>query len=205
MPVSSSLVRIEPQGGVALRLAARQRLCIVDPYGEQVADVALFDASDVRDAFSPGRTMDYNESLRLGVGDILYSHRSVALARVVEDTVGVHDLLLAPCSEAMFARRGELAHRSCHENLTEALKPFGIPSEMVAATVNVFMNVRVEADGHIAILPPRSRAGDVFAFEALCNLIVGITACSSERTNNGRCKPICFAVVEPSGALPERT
>lgn len=192
MPISSALVEIAAQTGVALRLRRGGILRIVDACGEQVADLALFCESGPNDSFSPGRTMDYNESVRLPLGAVLYSQSSVAMARVVEDTVGVHDLLLAPCSAAMFARRGQSPHPSCHENLSAALEPFGIQRDLVVATLNVFMDVRVDAGGAISIHPPASPPGASFALEAIEDMIVGISACSSELTNNGRCKPIYY-------------
>ncbi len=209
MPVSSARLRIAAQSGISLRLSRGDILRIVDPGGEQVADVALFSARDVRDGFSPGRTMDYNASVRLGLGHVLYSQRSAPLARVVEDRIGVHDFLLAPCSAAMFARRGESPHPSCHENLAAALASYGIADDDVTATINVFMNVRIAPDGAVKILPPRSRPGDAFALEALDDLVVGLAACSSELTNNGRCKPIEYDVAVLAGGTsvppcPER-
>ncbi len=188
------MTRLEPQTGTAVVLRAGETLRIVDPCGEQVADVAIFSLADPRDSFSPGRTMDYNERLVPQIGDMLYSHRSTPLMRVTADTVGVHDLLLAPCSGTMFARRGELDHRSCHENLYSALEPFGLDSDDVAATLNVFMDVRVEQNA-IRLYPPPSKAGDSFELTAEIDCIVGVAACSSELTNNGRCKPICFSVI----------
>jgi hypothetical protein len=57
------------------------------------------------------------------------------------------------------------------------------------------MNVAIEEDGGIKLGAPASAAGDFIKLEALCDLAVGIAACSSERTNNGRCKPICYSVL----------
>src|SRR5581483_672495 len=188
--LSSTVVEIAAQSAVAMHLRQGDTLRIVDVHGEQVADLALFAAADLRDCFSPGRSIDYNESIRVLRGDTLYSHNSVELARVVGDVVGVHDLLLAPCSEAMFERRGELAHPSCHANLVAVLQEFGIESDAVTATLNVFMDVRVGADGKITIHPPPSRPGDAFAILALQDLVVGVSACASEKTNNGTCKPL---------------
>lgn len=200
MSISSTLVKIEAQSGVAVGMKAGDLLRIVDPCGEQVADVALFDARAPSDGFSSGRTMDYNSRLKLRVGDTLYSNAGVALARVVEDTVGVHDMLLAPCSDAMFARRGQFGHPSCLRNLVGALRPFGIDAHAIASTLNVFMDVRIDEDGNIVISPPPSRAGDVFTLEALTDLSAGIAACSSEVTNNGRCKPMAYQLITaPAG------
>ncbi len=193
MSVQSAIVEVPAQTGCARRLHLGDALRIVALHGEQVADLALFNGDDPSDSFSPGRTIDYNESIRIAKGDLLYSHRDAALARVIEDSVGVHDMLLAPCSEAMFARRGELDHRSCRENLAAALCLAGIPAGAPIATLNVFMDVRIDADGKIRLYPPRSQAGDSFAILALRDLIVGVAACASEKTNNGRCKPIGIA------------
>jgi uncharacterized protein YcgI (DUF1989 family) len=162
--------------------------------------LALFCKADVAESFSPGRTIDYNQRIGLGVGDVLFSQRSSELAAVVADTVGVHDMLLAPCSEQMFARRGEHGHRSCHANLSAALEPFGVSPDAVTATLNVFMDVPVDRHGTVSIRPPASKAGDRFELQAVRDLIVGISACSSERTNDGRCKPIGYVVRQTSGA-----
>jgi uncharacterized protein YcgI (DUF1989 family) len=194
MSVSQDLIHIPAQHGSALRLRAGDTLCIVAVESQQVSDLALFDASDIRDSFSPGRTIDYNESLDVTVGSVLYSHRSARLAEVVEDTVSVHDMLLTPCSSAMFERRGEPKHRSCHENLYTSLAQFGIGPDDVVATLNVFMDVRVGVDRKISIYPPPSKPGDRFAIRALRDLVVGITACSSEVTNAGSCKPVSYEV-----------
>ena len=193
MSVSPEVVRLEAQTGTALVLPAGSRIRIVDIEGEQVADIALFARYDRGDSFSPGRTMDYNERLVPQIGDVLYSNRSTPLARIAADTVGVHDLLLAPCSRAMFERRGETDHASCHQNLSQALAAFGLDEDDVLATLNAFMDVRVEGNA-IKIYPPPSRAGDYVELQAETDLVVAISACSSERTNNGRCKSIGYSV-----------
>lgn len=195
MPVPAPFVEIRAQSAVALRLQRGDVLHIVDPYGEQVADLAIFNAVTRSDAFSSGRTIDYNQSLSVSTGSVLYSNAGAELARIVDDSVGVHDILLAPCSGEMFARRGEFQHKSCHANLSSALSDFGIASDRITATVNVFMSVAVQTGGVITLGPPASSAGDFIKLEALCGLVVGVAACSSELTNNGSCKPIRYALL----------
>ncbi|HXM06676.1 MAG TPA: urea carboxylase-associated family protein [Candidatus Acidoferrum sp.] len=193
MSISTTL--LAPQTGTAVRLHRGQVLAIISPTGGQVADLALFDAANVLESFSPGRTIDYLERIKLGIGDSLYSQCDNELAAITRDDVGVHDMLLAPCSRAMFARRGQLDHASCHANLTESLAPFGIGPLAIVATLNVFMDVRVDTEGHVTIHPPPARAGDRFELRAQRELIVGITACSSELTNAGRCKAIAYELI----------
>jgi uncharacterized protein YcgI (DUF1989 family) len=55
--------------------------------------------------------------------------------------------------------------------------------------------------GELRILPPRSRAGDHLLLRAEMDLIVGITACSAELSNNGRFKPVDVEVHSLTEAL----
>lgn len=168
---------------------------VVDPQGEQVADLVAFAAGDPREALSNGRTFDYAETIRLTTGHVLYSNRSRPLLTIVRDDVGVHDFLLTPCSrdtwrlcygDALDDRPG------CHGNLAAALAPFGIEADAIPTTFNLFMNVVLDDAGRLAVRPPRSRAGDEIALRAERDLIVGLTACSALLSNNGRFKPIRY-------------
>jgi uncharacterized protein YcgI (DUF1989 family) len=106
--------------------------------------------------------------------------------------VGRHDFLLTPCSPETFTilYRTSGHHPSCFENLVVNLAPFGIAPDAIPTTFNVFMNVEVGPTGELAILPPRSRAGDYLLLRAEMDMLVGVTACSAELSNNGTFKPI---------------
>jgi uncharacterized protein YcgI (DUF1989 family) len=189
---------IEPRSGVAFVLKRGERLKVIDPQGEQVADLVAFNRDDTRDALSSGRSIDYASKLFLGVGDQLYSNRSNVLLDIVEDTVGRHDFLLSPCSAEMFRiiYRDDQPHRGCFGNLADALQRFGIGADAIPTAFNVFMNVQV--DGHsgvISVQPPLSRAGDFIVFEAKTNLVIGLTACSAGQSNNFSYKPIHYEVI----------
>ena len=51
-----------------------------------------------------------------------------------------------------------------------------------------------QQDGKLSVDPPLSRAGDHILFEAQMDLIVGLTACSAEDSNNGSFKPIHYSI-----------
>ena len=199
MSVSTGhLIEIAPCSGVAFRLGRGAALRVVDPCGRQVADLVAFAADDRREALSNGRTFDYAGTVRLTTGHVLYSNRSNALLSIVRDDVGVHDFLLTPCSrdtwricygDATDERPG------CHGNLAKALAPYGIGADDVGTAFNIFMNVHLEADGRLTILPPLSRPGDAIELRAERDLIVGLTACSAPKSNNGRMKPIRYAIL----------
>jgi uncharacterized protein YcgI (DUF1989 family) len=185
-------LHLEPQTGTGLIVKRGQRLEIVDPLGEQVSDLVSFAEADPAEWLSSGRTIDYANTIYLTAGHILYSNRSRPMWTIVEDTVGRHDFLLTPCSPETFTILYKTAghHPSCFENLVRGLAPFGIAPDAIPTSLNVFMNVDVLPSGELRILPPRSRPGDRVVLRAEMDLIVGVTACSAELSNNGRFKPI---------------
>ena len=190
-------LEIAPRSGVAFTLERGQRLTVIDPHGEQVADLLAFNRHDIAEVISSGRSLDYASRLFLTTGDALYSNRSSVMLRIVGDTVGRHDFLLTPCSADTFRiiYHDQHPHRGCFGNLAEALAPFGIDADRIPTAFNVFMNVTVDADtGALTVLPPKSRAGDRIVFEAEQDLIIGLTACSAPQSNNYAFKPIQYEV-----------
>jgi len=189
---------LEPQTGVGFLLKCGQLLKIIDPQGEQVSDLTAFSHADSSEWLSSGRTIDYANTIYLTAGHILYSNRSRPMFTIVEDTVGRHDFLLTPCSpetfQIIYDEHGY--HPSCFENLATNLASFGIKPDMIPTTFNIFMNVIVLPSGELRIDPPPSRAGDYILLKAKTDLIVGVTACSAEKSNNYSFKPIDVEVYE---------
>jgi uncharacterized protein len=183
---------LEPQTGTAFEITRGQFLRIIDPRGEQVSDLTSFSSSDTREWLSSGRTIDYANTIYVTTGHTLYSNRSRPMWTIVHDMVGRHDFLLTPCSPETFGILYGIAghHPSCFENLWRSLDPFGIAPDEIPTTLNVFMNVEVLPSGELRILPPRSVAGDSLVLRAEMDMIVGVTACSAELSNNGSFKPI---------------
>lgn len=188
---------IPSQKGAAFKLKVGQCLKVIDPLGEQVADLFCADEESLEDTLSGGRTIDYNESIYIKPGHFLYSQSGKKLLCVSSDTSpGKHDLLVTPCSLQMFQmiKKNTEYHPSCLENLYSNLKQFGIKETQITSTLNIFMNISLSPEGRLKILPPTSKAQDHIIFKAQRNLIVGLTACSDEQTNNGRCKPIHYEI-----------
>jgi uncharacterized protein YcgI (DUF1989 family) len=184
---------LEPQTGTGFELRRGQVLRVVDPEGEQVSDVVAFARGDTSERLSSGRTVDYNNTIYPTTGHVLYSNRSNPMFTILEDRVGRHDFLLTPCSPETFEmlyEGHEGYHPSCFENLTVNLEPFGIRGDDIPTTFNVFMNVDVLPSGEIRIGPPLSKPGDFVDLRAEMDLVVGVTACSAEKSNNHSFKPI---------------
>ena len=190
-------MRIQPRSGVAFRLGKGELLDVIDPDGGQVSDLLAFNATDVKEALSNGRTFDYEETIKLSEGNRLWSNRSNPMLTIVDDTVGSHDFLLTPCSEDTFKHfyPDKPVHRGCFGNLAEALAPFGVEKDAIPCAFNVFMNVPInQATGKIEVLPPESKAGDVITLRAEMDLVIGLTACSAYASNGGSFKPIDYRI-----------
>jgi uncharacterized protein len=192
---------IEPQCGTAFELKKDQTLKVIDPEGEQVADLISFNRADRREWLSSGRSIDYANTIYLTKGHILYSNRSRPMFTILEDDVGRHDFLLTPCSPQTFEiiYQKEDYHPSCFENLSRHLAPFRINPDDIPTTLNLFMNVEVASNGTLSILPPRSRAGDSITLRAEMDMIVGLTACSAELSNNYTFKRIHYEIGDSLG------
>jgi uncharacterized protein YcgI (DUF1989 family) len=187
--------RLQPQTGTAFEMRKGSVLRVIDVEGEQVSDLIAFaDGGD--EWLSSGRSIDYNSTLSFTTGHVLYSNRSGKMLTILNDTVGRHDFLFAPCSPEMFQTLYgfDASHPSCFGNLANALAAYGIKPDQIPTTFNIFMNVEQSPAGELKVMPPWSRAGDSIELRAEMDLIVGLTACSAELSNNWRFKPIDYEI-----------
>lgn len=160
-------------------------MTVVDVAGEQVADFFAETRDNPQEFLSPAVTIDCHESLRLAVGDTVYSNRYRPMFRLVADEVGTHDLLFPCCRPEMydfFYNNGD-GHTNCYNNINQALEE----KRSIIQPINLFMNTKITPEGKITILPPLSKAGDRVVFQALMDVRIGIAACSvSEGVCNSR-------------------
>jgi len=171
-----------------------QRVTVTDVEGGQVADFFAVSAADSEEFLSPAVTLDCHESLKLNVGDELYTNLYRPMFRIISDDVGTHDLLFPSCRPEMydfFYQNGN-GHQNCLDNINGALGEH----RSIINPINLFMNTTVDTNGKITIHPPISKAGDKIVLEALMAVHIGIAACSVSEsdTNSGKCTPITVCV-----------
>ncbi len=190
--------RIAPQSGAAFIVKKGQYLRVTDPTGEQVSDMVCFNQHDKKEWLSSGKTLDYCNTLLITKGHSLYSNRSSVMFEIIEDTNGRNDFLLAPCSPETFKIIYGTTdyHPSCFENLHTNLEKYGITPDEIPTAFNIFMNVQFAPDGVLSVDPPLSKAGDYVVLKAEMDLVVGLTACSAEQSNNYSFKPIDYEVLD---------
>ena len=147
---------IPARTGRAVEVMKGQVLRIHLVEDKQVGDCAFFNLHERREAFHVGQSWALNVMLGHGNGKCFkyfYSKppRENVMFEVIEDTVGAHwSSMGGRCSRRLLELRdGDTDHRSCQENLTEAVAPWGIEGDDIVDVFNVFMNVDVQPRRHV--------------------------------------------------------
>jgi uncharacterized protein YcgI (DUF1989 family) len=170
---------IVPGGyGRKIRVNKGQFIGIVDLEGGQCGDFWAFDAGDLDHYLSPAHTWLHISRIQPRVGDELVTNRREPILTIIRDDVGWHDMLAPACDPQRYAiYYGVTDHRSCAQNLQEAMSDLGWGDRNTPQPFNLFMNTFVQPDGTLEIRDPISKAGDQIVFRAEMDLIVVLSAC----------------------------
>ena len=171
-----------------------QTITVIDVEGGQVVDFFAEVTGNPGEFLSPGVTIDCNDSLRLCIGDTIYTNLYHPMLKVISDDVGEHDLLHPCCRPEMydfFYHNGN-GHPNCMDNINGALDE----KRPIITPVNLFMCTKIHGDGRISVEVPQSKAGDRIVLESLMDVTLGVAACSvsESKCNSGKCSPIKVVV-----------
>ena len=188
-------------GGAGIEMAEGETVTVIDVEGGQVADFFAERAGDPDEFLSPAVTIDCNESLRLHIGDCLYTNLYRPMFQIIYDEVGKHDLLFPCCRPEMydFFYQNRDGHPNCYDNINQAMGE----CRPIIQPINLFMYTAIDEAGKIAIHPPVSSAGNKIILQAKMDVRLGIAACSVSEgaCNSRRCSPI-KVVVESWNQVP---
>jgi len=188
---------VPKNSGAAFELKKGQRLRIA---GKSIVDFVAFNLHDLTERFDQARTKTNQVKIFIGTGDILYSKRNNPMMVIVEDTFkeGRHDLQKGMCSRKRFemVARGQsmrvfaeavdinpkkaedIPDHGCWENLSNAVKPWGILPDDVPSPFNIFQCMRIDPETGVMydtlIRPKREAHVD---FQAEMDLLVAASAC----------------------------
>ncbi len=193
-------VRVPGGEGRAVVVRQGQHVRVVDVDGGQVGDLFAFAAADPGEFASAEHTRVAISRLFPRSGDPVLTNRRRPILVMAQDTSpGRHDMLYAACDPARYELLGgALPHRSCVGNLREALRGHGISVTAVPQPLNIFMDVRAEADGTLRSRPASSRPGDYVAFQAVQDCIVVLSSCPMDIVpiSSGGITPLELRVVQ---------
>lgn len=183
-------ILIPARHGAAIDDKEGQTIAVVDLEGAQVVDFFAELAGNPDEFVSPGVTIDCNESLRLQIGDLIYSNLYRPMFEILADDVGEHDLLHPCCRPEMydFFYHNGSEHPNCLDNINRSLGE----NRPIIRPINLFMYTAVAPDGKIEVRKPLSRPGDRIVLRARMDVRLGVAACSVSESdcNGGKCTPV---------------
>lgn len=185
-PISTAEVHAEvipAKGHTAFDLKRGQLLRLEDLEGQQAIDLICYRRENLQEKFWAAHTAKLAGHIYPTTGDILYSDLANPMMTIVEDTVGVNDVICGSCSyELDVLRYGEeKAKPGCMDNFEESIAPFGLRRSDIPMCFNIFLRYPVEADGSVSIdHEAPSRAGDFILLRAEMDLLVSISNCPQE-------------------------
>ncbi len=198
---------IPAREGRAFVVEKGQVLRIHQVTGGQVGDCVFFNANDYKEMFHVGQSWSINVICGTGTAKrfkYFYSKppRENVMLSVVEDTYGDHwGNCGGRCSTRLYELRDSLAagtHRSCQENLTEALAPYGLTGDDIIDIFNVFMVADLHPDGSFTIKPTTVGPDDYLDLRAEMDVLAAISACPADTspTNGGKSNPLGIKIFE---------
>jgi uncharacterized protein YcgI (DUF1989 family) len=169
---------------------------IVDVEGRQVCDLFAFNARDVGEFHSAMHTRAGLSRLFPRVGEAFMTNRRRPILTLErDDTPAVHDMLIAPCDPERYEGLGVNGwHASCRENLEIAMRELGHERICIPASINLFMNIPVAADGGLGWDPAPTAPGDSITFRAAMDCIVVASACPQDIVPINDRNPTAIAV-----------
>jgi uncharacterized protein len=191
--------------GKAFRVFRGQTLRVSQEEGGQVASLIVLNAHKYKEQGMA--RFSGNLSQILGAGNhyrlgTVYSKVPYerAMLTVTRDTVG-HHFLGPHCTARMMEIWGARGHRSCSDNLADALADFGLALEDIysPASINLFANINIEStgDGRIHLLPSAAQKGDRVDFTAEMDVLIALSACPDDVSgmNGPSCKSIGIQII----------
>jgi uncharacterized protein YcgI (DUF1989 family) len=180
--------------GYAFHIGKGARFRIIDLHGEQVVDLFAWVHDPIRslpasERLSVAYTRYHLSGVTPAIGEHLYTNGDRKLLRVTADTVKVHDMTFMACFPEMYRKKGLKGHRSCAQNVVEAMDKAGWGGSCksvleVPEPFNCFQNTpnySLKALGS-------SKPGDYVEFEALEDIVVAVSCCPYELDGfNGGC------------------
>ena len=200
-PVSGKIIDdvIIPARGFlkARHLKTGQTIRFIDIEGQQVVDVMLFEASNLRNVSSMTNSILMAGRHKLSTGDGIFAKFGQKMATISADTVGHTCVLGGFCnSEVNEARYRVEGTSSCRMNFVASMAEYNFgPQDIEEGCFSPFMDVEYKTTGEIAINPPSSKPGDHFDLTADMDIIAAVSNCPSERNDCNAWNPTPLRVL----------
>src|SRR5713226_5662891 len=159
-------------------------------------DFVAFKLNNLKERFDQARTKVYNMKIFVSAGDKLMGRDNQHMMTIVADMFrdGTHDLQKGMCSGYRFQlakkegklrdyyprdiRDEDIPDHGCWENLSQALKPYGIAPEDIPNPFNLNQHMKIDgATGRMEHTTVRPETGSYVDLRAEMDLLVALSAC----------------------------
>jgi uncharacterized protein YcgI (DUF1989 family) len=192
--INEPLIELPARSGCAIHLDQGMKLQVINTHGNQVVDTWALNAQNLNEYMSMAQTRRMLWKLRPQEGDLLFSNRRTPMIAIERDTSpGIHDTLFDCCDEWVYANYGcAPGHANCRDNFNQAIKDFTSEPIEASQPLNLWMNVTVDRDMKLSLVPPVSEPGDYVIFRALMDIYIILSACPMDVTpvNGEDCQPV---------------
>ncbi len=190
-------VDVEGYSGKAVSVKSGQFIRITDVVGNQIGDLFAIAEADHTEFLSPSVTRLINLNLFPEVGQSFYSNHDRPIVTFIADhSPGFHDMLMASCNRKFFESFGFEDHPNCRDNYFKAAAEAGIKHTMKPDPVNIFQNTPVLPNGTIVAGVTMSKAGDYVILRAEMDIVLVLTACSTEAINGCKSSPLRIEIFD---------
>ena len=168
------------KGQTAFEVERGRTVRVEDVEGMQAVDFICYNRANLAEKFWAAHTAKLNKTIYVSKGHVLWSDLANPMMTIVEDTVGVNDVICGSCSRPLDeVRYGDKATDGCMENFEAAIEPWGLERKDIPMCFNIFLNYPVAASGGVSLedTEPPSRPGDYIDLRAEMDLLIAISNC----------------------------
>ncbi len=177
---------ITPGAAHAYEVKAGQYVQIIDVRGRECTDFNAFKRSDLDRGIEAGidqgatRSMNGNFHPTPGIYSRYFTTDLEPILDIVQDTSGHHDTFAIACTGRYYEDLGYFGHSNCSDNISGALKPYGIRPRRGWPTINFFFSLVQENLHSFTSGEPWSRPGDFVLLKAATDLVCVNSCCPDE-------------------------
>ncbi len=160
---------LQPACHWSLRMRRGTSLRLVDVEGGANLGMLLYNPENLLERYNAPDTLKCQHTFKLTTGHCLYSDMGRIFCSIVTDSVGWHETVCGNTTQERVAEKwGERRYQEFHNDWNQngynsflvELAKYGLTKQDMAANINFFSGVSVDAAGDLNYRNNNSRAGD---------------------------------------------
>ena len=165
---------------------AGEYIQIIDVAGRECSDFLAFTASKLDQGIERGLDPTTTRTLMgaaypgPGLFSKFFDQDMQPLIEVIQDTCGRHDTFGLACTAKYYEDMGYFGHVNCSDNLSNAMKDYGVEPRRGWPAINFFYNTGIDDHNTLYLDEPWSRPGDYVLLRALEDLVCASSACPDD-------------------------